>query len=116
MQRQYKFTAIMLSVLVLVLILPVLIGVWLPDVCFGNAHTLASARLTNGFTFQVIQYWNHVDFYTTELRVTSPDGHTEIHVLDGDDAKSWRVPMVVSEKNRTVTITLGGNRIKQVDW
>ena len=116
MRRKHTVMAVMVGIPVLVLLLPLVIGVWLPDVFFGGTHTLASASLTNGYTFQVVQYWNHIDFYSTELRVTSPDGRAEIHTLDGDDAKSWRVPLVVSEQSRTATITLGGGRVKKVDW
>ena len=43
--------------------------------------------------FEVIQYWNRSDFYNTELTHTDPAGRETRHVLDGDDSKSWRVPI-----------------------
>ena len=96
--------------------LQLLVGVWLPDV-FGSAdHTLAEQRLASGQLFRVVQYWNHVDFYSTELRVTSPDGRTETNTLDGDDSKSWRLPLVIDESHHTATVTLDGGRVKTVDW
>jgi hypothetical protein len=52
-----------------------------------------------------VQYWNRVDFYSTELRVTSPGGSTETHTLDGDDSKSWRLPLVVDEQRQTARRT-----------
>ncbi len=100
----------------LLLLLPLALGIWLPDVMGNRKHTLASAALTNGYAFRVVQYWNHVDFYSTELHVTSRDGRTEVHTLDGDDSKSWRVPLVVTEQGRTATVILGGGRVKKVDW
>ena len=42
--------------------LPLLIGVWLPDVISAQEHTLAEQRLASGHTFRVVQYWNRVDF------------------------------------------------------
>jgi len=96
--------------------LPLLIGIWLPDVFFANQHTLASRTLSNGHSFRVVQYWNRTDFYSTELHITSPSGHTEVHTLDGDDAKSWRLPLALDETRRTATVTLGGGCIKTVSW
>src|SRR5436190_22840166 len=96
--------------------LPLLIGVWLPDVIGAPECTLAEQRLPSGHAFRVVQYWNHVDFYSTELRVTLPDGTTETHTLDGDDSKSWRLPLVIDEQHHTATVTLGGGRVKTVDW
>ena len=96
--------------------LPLLIGVWLPDVISAPEHTLAEQRLPSGHSFRVVQYWNRVDFYSTELRVTSPDGSTETHTLDGDDSKRWRLPLVIDEQRHTATVTLGGGRVRKVDW
>lgn len=116
MKRKRMLIAASLSIPMLVLVLPLVVGVWLPDVFFAQQHTLASLTLPSGFRFQVVQYWNHIDFYSTELRVTSPGGHTQIYTLDGDDAKSWRVPMTVDEQRRVVSITLGGGRLRTVSW
>ncbi|MCL4789670.1 MAG: hypothetical protein KJ070_23290, partial [Verrucomicrobia bacterium] len=96
--------------------LPMLIGVWLPDVITAREHTLAEQRLASGYSFRVVQYWNRVDFYSTELRVTSPDGRTEVHTLDGDDSKSWRLPLTVDEQSHTATVMLGGGRERKVAW
>jgi len=116
MRRKRTIIVVAASIPVLVLLLPLLIGVWLPDAFFGGTRTLASVSLTNGYTFRVVQYWNHVDFYSTELHVTTPDGHTEIHTLDGDDAKSWRVPLTVDEPGRVASVTLSGGRLRTVNW
>ncbi|MFN0069755.1 MAG: hypothetical protein ACKVYV_19225, partial [Limisphaerales bacterium] len=45
--------------------LPMLLGVWLPDVLTTREHVLAEQRLTGGHSFKVVQYWNRVDFYST---------------------------------------------------
>lgn len=95
--------------------LPLLIGIWLPDVISAPEHTLAEQRLASGHSFRVIQYWSRDDFYNTELLHTSPDGTAETHVLDGDESKSWSVPLVVDEQHRTVAVTLGGGRVKKVN-
>src|SRR6476620_5481322 len=54
------------------LVLPLAMGVWLPDI-FGKQHTLSSTTTSTGYHVSIVQYWNHVDFYTTEARVTAPD-------------------------------------------
>lgn len=83
---------------------------------FASKHTLASKTLPSGYEFRVIQYWNRVDFYSTELHVASPDGRLEVYTLDGDDSKSWRLPLLIDEQRHTATVTLGGGRIRKVDW
>jgi hypothetical protein len=96
--------------------LPLLFGVWLPDVISAPENTLAEQRLASGHVFRVVQQWNRGDFYSTELRVTSPDGRTEINTLDGDDSKSWRLPLVIDEQHHRATVTLGGGRVRTVVW
>jgi hypothetical protein len=96
--------------------LPLLIGIWLPDVISAARHTLAEQRLANGHSFRVIQYWNRCDFYNTELLHISPDGAVEAHILDADDSKSWRVPLAIDERQRIATIILNGGRVKRVGW
>jgi len=91
-------------------------GVWLPDVFIDCDHILAEKRLPGGDVIQVVQYWNHVDFYSTELVHTSPNGTVRRYVLDGDDDKSWRVPLSVSEWARQATVQLSGKRTKVVYW
>jgi hypothetical protein len=99
-----------------VLFLPLCIGIWLPDVLLSTPRTLAAVALPSGEAFRVIQYWNHCDFYNTELIHTSVDGTTATNVLDGDDSKTWSVPMTVNEASKTVAVTLGGNRKQVVSW
>jgi hypothetical protein len=98
------------------LILPLRVGIWLPDVLVAPEKTLAEQKLSNGYSFRVVQYWNRSDFYTTQLRVTSPNGITETNTLDGDDSKSWRLPLVINQSTRTATVTLSGNRMRSVEW
>ncbi|HYG35679.1 MAG TPA: hypothetical protein VEC99_12885, partial [Clostridia bacterium] len=88
MKRPFTVVLVLSLVFVTLFGLPLLIGVWLPDVIAPREHILAEQRLASGYSFRVIQYWNRIDFYSTELRVTSPNGHTEVHTLDGDDSKS----------------------------
>jgi hypothetical protein len=99
-----------------ILILPLGVGVWSPDVLCGGSHTIASQRLGDGSEFRVVQYWNHVDFYTTELRRIFPDGHHESWVLDGDDRKRWRIPLTVDESARTVSVPQEGATSKTIKW
>ena len=96
--------------------LPLLIGIWLPDVITAPQKVLAEQRLATGHSFQVIQYWNRVDFYTTALVHTDATGKMETYVLDGDDSKTWSVPMVIDETRRTASVTLKGGRVRKVDW
>jgi hypothetical protein len=100
----------------LLLGLGLLVGVWLPDIVFAPRMTLAKTTLANGQSFEVIQYWNRSDFYSTELHISTPNGLAQMVTLDGDDAKSWRVPLHVDENGRTVTVTLGGGRKRQVNY
>ena len=85
-------------------VLPMGIGVWLPDVFSGATHTLATTA-KDGYAFRVVQYWNHVDFYTTEVRITHPDGRTEVQTVDGDSSKEWApVAISVDPARRSVVV------------
>ena len=115
--KKLLIISLMVGVLVgAILGLPLLIGIWLPDVISAPQHTLAEQQLASGHSFRVIQYWNRVDFYNTELLHTFPNGTVETHVLDADDSKSWGVPLVVDEQHKTVRLTLGGGRVRKVEW
>lgn len=92
------------------------IGVWLPDVFTREEHLLATRTLADGRTFQVVQYWNGLDFYTTDLRIASPGGQRAFHTLDGDDCKTWSVPLTVDEANHTAIVILKDDRTKTVVW
>ena len=102
--------------LTVVHLLALLAGVWLPDLATDTPRTLASSRLAAGDEFNVVQYWNHYEFYTTELRHTTAEGRLSIRVLDGDDRKGWRVPLAVDAQNRTAAVTLSGGRHMTVPW
>jgi hypothetical protein len=94
---------------------PAWAGVWLPDIfTFGSGRTLAQVAGTSGAKYEVIQYWNYVDFYTTELRITSGSAATKVFKLDDDDSKSWSVPLAVDERAGTATVTLSGDRTRIV--
>ena len=95
---------------------PLLSGVWVPDAFSGRVHLLASTKLADGTDFRVTQYWDGGPDYMTELWVTFPDGHRESQTLDGDDNKSWHIPISVDSVSRTVTVVLSGDRKKTVTW
>ena len=98
------------------MVLPLAVGVWLPDVVSARRNVLAKQQLTNGYSFQVIQYWNHVEFYSTALVVVSPDGSNKIHILNGDDSKKWRMQLAIDEQKRTATVLSRGRAVRVVDW
>ncbi len=97
------------------LVLPLAMGVWLPDV-FGKAHTLCSATTSTGYQISIVQYWNHVDFYTTEARVTDPDGVTSITVIDGDAAKSWSATLEIDRSQTGATYRIANGRTDTITW
>lgn len=103
------------AVLFLSMALPLVWGVWLPDV-FGQEHTLCSASTSKGDQIRIVQYWNHVDFYTTEARVTAPDGVTRITVLDGDASKSWGASLELDPSQTGATFRLIDGRIGRITW
>ena len=109
-------TVVCLTILAALSFLPLAAGIWLPDVFLARPRILASHDATNGYRFRVIQYWNHVDFYSTELHVISPDGKTDVRTLDGDDLKRWSVPMTVDESSRVVSIKLGRGQTTRDSW
>jgi hypothetical protein len=111
------FSWLLVGVLVAAAIVwPFACGVWPPDIfTLGSSRTLAEVTGPSGATYQVAQYWNHFDFYTTELRVTLLDTTKKVIELDCDDQKSWSLPLSVDEATGVATITLSGNRKKRIN-
>ena len=97
------------------LALPSAMGVWPPDV-FGTQHTLCSATTSTGYRVSIVQYWNHVDFYTTEARVTDPDGMTSISILDGDASKAWTAIVEIDSAQKDATFKLSDGRSGKITW
>ena len=95
--------------------LPLAYGVWLPDV-FGKQHTLCSATTSTGYQVSIVQYWNHVDFYTTEARMTAPGGATSIILIDGDAAKSWSATLEMDPSQTQATYRLPDGRSGKLAW
>lgn len=95
--------------------MPLVCGVWLPDV-FGKQHTLCSARTSTGYQVRIVQYWNHVDFYTTEARVTDPDGVTSISPIDGDAPKFWGATIEIDPSEKSATYRLPNGMTSSVNW
>lgn len=95
--------------------LPLFMGVWVPDF-LGFENTVGKAATSTGHEIAVVQRWNFADFYTTSVVVRSPDGKECTTVVDGDDAKTWRVPIALDESARMATVTLSGGRDRSIAW
>lgn len=102
-------------VIFLSLFLPLVYGVWLPDV-FGKQRTLCSATTSTGYQISIVQYWNHVDFYTTEARVIRPDGVSSTSLIDGDAAKSWSATLEIEPSQTSATYRIPGGRTSTITW
>lgn len=105
----------LLLVVFLSLGLPLVYGVWLPDV-FGKQHTLCSATTSTGHRVSIVQYWNHVDFYTTEARISDPDGATSVSLIDGDASKSWGAVLEIHPSQKSATYRLPNGRVGAIIW
>jgi hypothetical protein len=91
--------------------------VWPPDLASPRVHVLGSATATTGDRFQVVQYWNRGDMYTTELEHLAPDGTFTVTQIDWDDAKQWfsRIRLREQEKKASVTFPLRSTTW-EYDW
>ena len=97
------------------LFLPLAYGVWLPDV-FGKQHTLCSVTTSTGDQINIVQYWNHVDFYSTEARITNPGGVTSMILIDGDASKSWSATLEIDPSQSMATYKLPDGRSGKLAW
>jgi hypothetical protein len=80
--------------------------VWPPDIISGRPTILGSVESQDGERFQVIQFWNHNDFYTTQLTHFRPDASTNIAVIDSDDRKEWSCSIRLIEEEKKVVVFL----------
>ena len=94
--------------------LPLAAGVWIPDF-LGRNNVLATAKTESGYLVEVVQRWNYVDFYTTEIVATTRAGETTKVILDGDDHKRWRYSFGLDERQGSLTVRLEGGRTIQIE-
>ena len=83
-----------------------IVGVWPPDIGSRKPALLATAESVSGERFKIVQFWNGVDFYTTQVEDIRPDGTVHIAVIDGDDRKQWPCSAKVIEAEKKLLITL----------
>jgi hypothetical protein len=110
------FIIVIAMLIAAALILPLQIGIWLPDALFGTKRTLANQRLSSGHSFRVVQYWNRQDYYNTELIHTFPDGRVVTDVLDSDAHKTWHAGLAVDEGFHRATVTIRDYGTISVRW
>jgi hypothetical protein len=96
LKPETKKLALILFAVALIPFLPLIIGIWIPDVVVPNINVLSEQTLSSGSVVQLIQCWNKKDFYNTELIQVDPDGEKRYVVLDYDDSKHWSVDLEVS--------------------
>ncbi len=101
--------------LLIAAVLPLGSGVWLPDI-FGMEHTLCSATTSTGQRVSIVQYWNYVDFYTTEARVIGPDGVPSVTVIDGDASKTWSARLEIDPSQNRATYWIPTGRTDTLTW
>jgi hypothetical protein len=78
--------------------------IWLPDVFLEKKVELAAGATEDGTRFDVVQYWNHVDFYNVEIVISKRDGSKKALVLDGDAPKWWTARVTVDENAKALSI------------
>ena len=79
--------------------------VWPPDVASPRVRVLASVASAAGHRFQVVQYWNRREMYTTELEHLTPDGVFTVAQIGWDDTKAWFSKIRVSAAEDKVFVT-----------
>lgn len=116
-QKKKRIAALSVPVVLMIcLLLPLTVGVWLPDTFSFKPHTLALTTTPNGHTFRIIQYWNGEDFYNTELWHTYPNGKLDRKVVDSDDVKQWNASLSVDAAHQQVGMTIGENHFQPQPW
>ena len=86
----------------LALLLPLCVGVWLPDV-WSEPRTLTRIPMPAGGEFRVVQSWGS-DFYTVELVHTLADGTERRGLIDGDAHKWWGASLAVDTSRHRATV------------
>ena len=110
-----KHWAVVAVLTVVAFVLPLSVGAWIPDF-LGYRSIVARASASTGHEFRVTQQWNHMDFYTVQLEVTSPGGKKHRSTLNGDDPKRWRMPLEIDEQRRLARVTLSSGRVAEIPW
>jgi hypothetical protein len=93
------------------------LGVWPPDIVSERVAVLAAAKSDSGERFEIVQFFNGYESYTTQLKQFSQDGAIHTVVIDGDAFKSWTCSVAVDESEKKLTISLpGGSESLEYRW
>ena len=84
--------------------LPLTQGVWIFD--FSGKPRLIAKASYDEYRFEVVQYWNHVDFYTIELLVIQPDGTIKRNIINEDSKRSRIAAIAFDSKRRIATVSV----------
>lgn len=69
-----------------------------------------------GDRFSIEQYWNGVDFYSTELIHRTTSGETYSVLIDGDDSKVWKCRFEAEGKASELKLLTHRNFLAIYNW
>lgn len=97
-------------VIAVVLIIVAAVSSWFispVDVLTGKERVVAKQQLPNGDRIEIVQYWNHGDFYNLDLRHITEAGTEYECVIDPDCNRIPRCRVEVDAVRGEVTVTAG---------
>lgn len=86
------------------------------DVLTGKERIVAKQRLPNGDRIEIVQYWNHGDFYNLDLRHITRAGAQYECVIDPDCNRIPRCRVEVDAVQGEVTVTAGSAIWARYRW
>lgn len=86
------------------------------DILSGKERVVAKQQLPNGDKIEIVQYWNHGDFYNLDLWHFTSAGRRYECVIDPDCNRIPRCQVEVDAVRGEVTIKAGGGVWARYKW
>jgi len=90
--------------------------VWIPDVLLDRTRPVGELGLPTGERIQVLQYWNHGDFYNLDLRHIMADGRRYRCVIDPDCFRVSKCELTMDAAQSEVTVAWKGKVLARYRW
>ena len=86
------------------------------DVLTGKERIVGKQQLPNGDRIEIVQYWNHGDFYNLDLRHTTEAGAQYECVIDPDCNRIPRCQVEVDAVRGEAIVTAGAGIWARYKW
>jgi hypothetical protein len=86
--------------------------IWIPDLWRQGRRVVHAFEDRDGNKYQVMEWWNRVDFYSVEFVHSCSNGATHTALIDSDASKWWSCEIALSKTNQDLIVVTRNKNIE----